>query len=550
MSSDAALLAEIAKLDQAISQARRPQAPPPPSYRPPYKAHPYSTSSSSIPTGSRNKKLIINPSSSKPSAAPSTAPGPSRTSKPLSFPVPTAPSTSATAPGSSTQWVQKTGRHMSLMNAETFEKAEKARLARPPPPIRKPAPTPSSSTGPAPPRQVVIDGTVFEFDASGTKLNKVEGQSDSPNPSRRRHSLFGQDYVRTKSGNLLSAAIVRSRKGRAGGPSAEEMAGKKERLGNMTLVLNGMQKARNDQSGKSSSSVKKPKKPQALCQFYTKTGRCTNAFSCRFIHDPSKLSICPKFLRSTCPHTPTSCPLSHSSSSHNAPSCVHFQTTGSCRAGSDCLYSHVRVADDAPICGDFVKYGWCEKGQEKCGERHVWECKEWTEKGTCRRKGKCGLRHVLKAEKGRVVVEEEGGDGEEGGRRGDEEMEGGEGSTFVVDSVGSGSTSASTGLNHSSASSSKRSGMESLVQQDDFIQFSTFGGSSDEGSASSEEENESDDEDASSVESDGGEEEEEGEDRIGDLVDALMTEQPERSNANEEEEEDSRGGRRGDEEEE
>lgn len=149
MSSDAALLAEIAKLDresnlqtftleslltppgsslllvEAISQARRPQAPPPPSYRPPYKAHPYSTSSSSIPAGSRNKKLIINPSSSKPSAAagPSAAPGPSRTSKPLSFPVPTAPSTSATAPGSSTQWVQKTGRHMSLMNAETFEKA-------------------------------------------------------------------------------------------------------------------------------------------------------------------------------------------------------------------------------------------------------------------------------------------------------------------------------------------------------------------------------------------------------------------------------------------
>jgi len=168
--------------------------------------------------------------------------------------------------------------------------SEKARLARPPPPIRKPAPPASSSTGSTPPRQVVIEGVVFEFDASGTKLNKVEGelfllpplshpapslrfcfshlavyppcmltrtcflssssasfsqgQSDSPNPARRRHSLFGQDYVRTKSGNLLSAAIVRSRKGGRGGPSAEEMAGKKERLGNMTLVLNGMQKAR------------------------------------------------------------------------------------------------------------------------------------------------------------------------------------------------------------------------------------------------------------------------------------------------------------------
>lgn len=109
---------------EAISQARRP-APPPASSRTQYKPHPYypPSTSTSIPAGSRNKKLIINPSSSKPSTSTAAAPGPSRTSKPLSFPVPTAPSTSATAPGSSSQWVQKTGRHMSLMNAETFEKA-------------------------------------------------------------------------------------------------------------------------------------------------------------------------------------------------------------------------------------------------------------------------------------------------------------------------------------------------------------------------------------------------------------------------------------------
>ena len=53
--------------------------------------------------------------------------------------------------------------------------SEKARLARPAPPIRN-QPVASGSGAP---RQVVIDGTVFEFDPSGTKLNKVEGQPQS-----------------------------------------------------------------------------------------------------------------------------------------------------------------------------------------------------------------------------------------------------------------------------------------------------------------------------------------------------------------------------------
>lgn len=59
------------------------------------------------------------------------------------------------------------------------------------------------------------------------------------------------------------------------------------------------------------------------------------------------------------------------------------------------------MASDAPICEAFARGGWCDKEPGTCEELHVWECGEFREKGTCTRGGKCGLRHVLRAEKGK-----------------------------------------------------------------------------------------------------------------------------------------------------
>ena len=73
------------------------------------------------------------------------------------------------------------------------------------------------------------------------------------------------------------------------------------------------------------------------------------------------------------------------------PHCLHFP---SCRNGSDCIYPHVHLAADAKVCKDFVKLGWCERGLD-CTERHVWECPEFSEKGTCSTKG-CKLPHVIR----------------------------------------------------------------------------------------------------------------------------------------------------------
>lgn len=51
------------------------------------------------------------------------------------------------------------------------------------------------------------------------------------------------------------------------------------------------------------------------------------------------------------------------------------------------------------MCEAFAREGWCDKPAGTCPELHIWECPEWHAKGTCSRGRKCGLRHVLRAEK-------------------------------------------------------------------------------------------------------------------------------------------------------
>jgi hypothetical protein len=70
------------------------------------------------------------------------------------------------------------------------------------------------------------------------------------------------------------------------------------------------------------------------------------------------------------------------------------------------LYPHIRVSATAPVCEAFAREGWCEKLPGTCEELHVWECGEWRAKGVCSRGGKCGLRHVIRAEKGRGSMDE------------------------------------------------------------------------------------------------------------------------------------------------
>lgn len=62
------------------------------------------------------------------------------------------------------------------------------------------------------------------------------------------------------------------------------------------------------------------------------------------------------------------------------------------------------MAKDAAVCEAFAREGWCDREAGTCPELHIWECPEWHAKGTCARGARCGLRHVLRAEKERVPV--------------------------------------------------------------------------------------------------------------------------------------------------
>jgi hypothetical protein len=53
------------------------------------------------------------------------------------------------------------------------------------------------------------------------------------------------------------------------------------------------------------------------------------------------------------------------------------------------------VSPTALVCRSFGIYGYCEKGAT-CTERHVHECPDYSNTGTCTTKG-CKLPHRLKA---------------------------------------------------------------------------------------------------------------------------------------------------------
>ncbi|BGP48142.1 hypothetical protein JCM10450v2_004014 [Rhodotorula kratochvilovae] len=293
-----------------------------------------------------------------------------------------------------------------------------------------PAPdaAPARTPAPAPQREVVIDGVVFVADQRGNKLvRKPDADRASatiaaagpPSPSLstpKRASHLGTTYIRTKAGNLVSLAFARRRKELADA-KREEMSAKGERLDRLVGVVKGVQAARSARGrgmgrGRGGFTATRPVKPKSdkLCRFFQRTGQCSRAHTCPYVHDSSKIAICPLFLRASCPRPASTCPLSHAPNAHRAPHCVHFP---SCTRGAACPYAHVRVSADAAPCREFVELGWCERGEE-CGKRHVRECWRFAETGKCEVKG-CREPHVL-----RRVHSAEEEDGEEGEEEGEE----------------------------------------------------------------------------------------------------------------------------------
>lgn len=122
-------------------------------------------------------------------------------------------------------------------------------------------------------------------------------------------------------------------------------------------------------------------------------GSCSKGPNCRYIHDPEKVAVCKEFLhKGVCPSGDT-CDLSHELTPERTPACLHF-AKGNC-SNPDCRYTHVKVSPLALVCRDFGIYGYCNKGVT-CTERHVNECPDFSNTGTCKTKG-CKLLHRHKA---------------------------------------------------------------------------------------------------------------------------------------------------------
>eukprot|EP00210_Caulerpa_lentillifera_P007636 g7293.t1 len=105
--------------------------------------------------------------------------------------------------------------------------------------------------------------------------------------------------------------------------------------------------------------------PRQLCQNYCQTGRCPRKGHCRYVHDPSKVIVCPNWLRQNC--NKKNCTLQHVKRRELMPHCMLFQK-GKCH-DDNCTLLHAIFDPKLTPCINFQR-SYCPIG-EKCMRRHV-----------------------------------------------------------------------------------------------------------------------------------------------------------------------------------
>ncbi|KAI4307225.1 hypothetical protein L6164_030435 [Bauhinia variegata] len=132
------------------------------------------------------------------------------------------------------------------------------------------------------------------------------------------------------------------------------------------------------------------------CQFFSRFGKCNkDGGKCPYIHDPSKIAVCTKFLNGLC-STPN-CKLTHKVIPERMPDCSYF-LQGLC-TNRNCPYRHVNVNPKASICEQFLR-GYCAHGNE-CRKKHSYVCPTFEATGTCAQGNKCKLHHPKTPSKGK-----------------------------------------------------------------------------------------------------------------------------------------------------
>ncbi|XP_073290068.1 uncharacterized protein [Primulina huaijiensis] len=137
------------------------------------------------------------------------------------------------------------------------------------------------------------------------------------------------------------------------------------------------------------------------CQFFTRFGKCNKSDGkCPYVHDPSKIVVCTKFLNGSC--TDSDCKLTHKVIPERMPDCSYF-LKGSC-SNENCPYRHVNVNPQSSICKRFLR-GFCAYGNE-CRKKHTYVCPAFESTGICPQSSMCKLHHPKKKTEKKPVIEQ------------------------------------------------------------------------------------------------------------------------------------------------
>ncbi|KAK3428243.1 hypothetical protein EUGRSUZ_E01003 [Eucalyptus grandis] len=137
-------------------------------------------------------------------------------------------------------------------------------------------------------------------------------------------------------------------------------------------------------------------KRRKYCQFFTRFGKCNkDDGKCPYIHDPSKIAVCTKFINGSCSNK--DCKLTHEIIPERMPDCSYF-LQGLC-TNKSCPYRHVNVNQNYPTCEAFLR-GYCPDGNE-CRNKHSYICPTFEATGRCQQGSKCKLHHPKGRSKGK-----------------------------------------------------------------------------------------------------------------------------------------------------
>lgn len=209
---------------------------------------------------------------------------------------------------------------------------------------------------------LVIHGTRYSLSSAGKTLRKLPSKGQTRTiRTPKRILVGGRSYVRTSENVMKVVPLV-----------------------SVNLASRVLHRSIN--RALTASNKKNLIKVNTYCMFYNRFGRCNKGLKCTYIHDPSKIAVCTRFLRGTCKIE--GCPFSHEVTPGKMAICSFF-LVDACEK-NDCPYRHERLSPDAVLCKAFVQ-GYCPNGKE-CKKAHILICPKFI-LGECEKGSSCAFPH-------------------------------------------------------------------------------------------------------------------------------------------------------------